>query len=125
MNTTIFEKTAKVNMKVLCEKRQIVPLSFECQILKLEDDVIGQAITRTFKNNIQRIIQLNSVHLEKYKKLILLEIIPHEVCHLVQHQLEDQRGFNHHSHGKLWHMLMRELGFTSPRITIDLERIKC
>ena len=37
MNTTIFEKTAKVNMKVLCEKRQIVPLSFECQILKLED----------------------------------------------------------------------------------------
>ena len=76
MNTTIFEKTAKVNMKVLCEKRQIVPLSFECQILKLEDDVIGQAITRSFKNNIQRIIQLNSVHLEKYKKFpSLIKII--------------------------------------------------
>lgn len=125
MNTTIFEKTAKVNMKVLCEKRQIVPLFFECQIVRLEDDVIGQAITRTFNNNIQRFIQLNALHIEKYKKLMLYEIIPHEVCHLVQHQLENQRGFNHHSHGKIWHMLMRELGFTFPRVTVDLERIKC
>lgn len=122
---SIINKTAFVNMKVLCERRQIPQLNFECHFLFLDSDTFAQAITRKVDNELKRAIQFNLHYIKEkeHRNLFLSEIVPHEVCHLVQHHLEFKNGFKHQGHGKLWYSLMKQLGYTFPRETISLEKL--
>ena len=122
---SIFERVANINMKVLCEHEQIQLLTFNFQIEEMKKDIIGYASTHfDVESEVKkRTIKINSIYVEDFKKLILAEVIPHEVCHLVQHRIENSGGHKHHSHGKLWARLMNRMGFMKPRETIDIERL--